>query len=68
MDFVLILHKRCMSKTIFCVFSNDLTSLKFCASFNFFLAVFMEKFPKIRYLNYMRRRIVNFRGMQRRIE
>ena len=32
-------------------------SLEFCASFRFFLAVFMGKFPKIRYLSYVRRGI-----------
>ena len=37
MHFVPILHK-------FYVFSYDKTSLKFCASFKYFLAVFMEKF------------------------
>ena len=36
-------------------FSYDKTSLKFCARFRFFLAVFMEKFQKIPYLNYVRR-------------
>ena len=51
MHFVPILHRCCRSKTNFYVFSYDKTSLKFCASFRFFLAVFMEKFPKIRYLN-----------------
>ena len=53
MHFVLILQTRCRSKNNFCVFSNDKTSLKFCASFRFFLAVFIEKFQKIHYLNYV---------------
>ena len=57
MHFVSILHRYCRSKTNFYVFSYDKTSLKFCASFRFFLAVFMEKFQKIRYLNYVRRGI-----------
>ena len=59
MHFVLILHRRCMSKAnvYFFFFSYDKTSLKFCASFRFFLAVFMEKFQKIPYLNYVRRGI-----------
>ena len=43
MYFAPILHKRCRSKTNFYVFSYDKTSLKFCASFRFFLTVFMEK-------------------------
>ena len=51
MHFVPILHRYCRSKTNFYVFSYDKTSLKFCASFRFFLAVFMEKFQKICYLN-----------------
>ena len=55
MNFVPILHKRCRSKTNIYVFSYDKISLKFCVSFRFFLAVFMEKFPKIRYLSYVRR-------------
>ena len=55
MHFVPIHHRRCRSKTNFYFFSYDKTSLKFCASFRFFLAVFIEKFQKIRYLNYMRR-------------
>ena len=58
--FVPILHRRCRSKTNFYFFSYDKTSLKFCASFRFFLAVFMEKFQKIRYLNYVRRGIDTF--------
>ena len=52
-----ILCRRSRSKTNFYVFSYDKISLKFCASFRFFLAVFMEKFPKIRYLSYVRRGI-----------
>ena len=44
MHFVLILNKHTVSKTNFYVFSYDKTSLKFCESFRFFLAVFMEKF------------------------
>ena len=55
MYFVPILHKRCRSKTNIYVFNYDKTSLKFCASFRFFLAVFMEKFQEMRYLNYVRR-------------
>ena len=51
MHFVLILHKRCRSKTNFYVFTYDKTSLKFCASYRLFLAIFMEKFQKICYLN-----------------
>ena len=58
MHFVPILHKRCRSKTNFYVFSYGKTSLKFCVSFRFFLAVFMDKFQKICYLNYVRREIV----------
>ena len=57
MHSVPILHRRCRSKTNFYVFSYDKIGLKFCASFRFFLAVFMEKFPKIRYLSYARRGI-----------
>ena len=57
MHFVPILHKRCRSKTKFYVFIYDKTSLKFCASFRIFLAVFMDKFQKIHYLNYVRRGI-----------
>ena len=57
MHFVPILHRRYKSKTNFYVFSYDKISLKFCASFRFFLAVFMEKFPKICYLSYKRRGI-----------
>ena len=44
MHFVPILHMPCRSKTNFYVFSCDKTSLKFCANFRFFLAVFKEKF------------------------
>ena len=44
MHFVPILHRRSRSKTNFYFFSYDKTSLKFCASFRFFLAVFTEKF------------------------
>ena len=55
MHFVPIPHRRYRSKTNFHVFSYDKISLKFCASFRFFLAVFTEKFPKIRYLSYVRR-------------
>ena len=58
MYFVPILHRRCRSKTNFYVFSYDKISLKFCASFRFFLAVFMEKFQKICYLSYVRRGII----------
>ena len=46
MHFVLNLYKRCRSKTNFYVFIYDKTSLKFCASLRFSLAVFMEKFQK----------------------
>ena len=53
MNFVPILHRRCWSKTNFYIFSYDKISLKFCASFRFFLAAFMAKFHKIRYLSYM---------------
>ena len=35
-----------------------LLSLEFCESFRYILAVFMEKFPKIGYLNYLKRRVV----------
>ena len=55
MKIVPFLHRRCRSKPNFYVFSYDKISLKFCASFRFFLAVFMEKFQKIRYLSYERR-------------
>ena len=55
MHFVSILHRDSRSKTDFHIFSYDKTSSKFCASFRFFLAVFMEKFQKIWYLNYVRR-------------
>ena len=41
------------------VFSYDKISLKFWAICRLFLAVFMEKFPKIRYLSYVRRGIGN---------
>ena len=58
MHFVPIIHRRCRSKTNFYFFSSDKISLKFCASFRFFLSVFMEKFQKIRYLNYVRRGVV----------
>ena len=62
MHFVPILPRWCRSKTNFYVFSYDKASLKFCASFRFFLAVFMEKFQKIHYLNYVRRGIIfNYR-------
>ena len=64
LHFVPILHRRCRSKTNFYVFSYDKISSKFCASFRFFLAVFMEKFPKIHYLSNVRRGIVN---VQRKI-
>ena len=57
MHFVPILHRRRRSKTKFHVFTYDKTSLTCCASFRFFLAVFMEKFPKFRYLNNVRRGI-----------
>ena len=57
MHFVPILHKCCRSKTNFYVFIYEKNSLKFCASFRIFLAVFMEKFQIIHYLNYVRRGI-----------
>ena len=57
MHFVPILHRGCRSKTNFYVFSYDKISLKFRASFRFFLAVFMKKFPKICFLSYVRRGI-----------
>ena len=57
MHFVPILHRWCLSKTNFHIFSYDKTSLKFCACFKFFLAVFMEKIQKIHYLNHVRRGI-----------
>ena len=50
MHFVPILHRRFMSKTNFYVFSYDKAGLKFCASFRFFLAVFMDEFLKILYI------------------
>ena len=59
MHFVPIRHKRCRSKTNFYVFIYDKTSLKFCASFRIFIAVFIEKFQTIHYLNYVRRGIVH---------
>ena len=46
MHFVPILSRWCKSKTNFYVSSYDKSSLKFCASFRFFLEVFMEKFQK----------------------
>ena len=46
MHFMPILHKHCRSNTNFYVFS-----------FIIFLAVLMEKFKKIHYLNYVRRGI-----------
>ena len=56
--FVPLLHKHCRSNTNFYVFIYDKTTLQFCASFRIFLAVFIEKFQKIHYLNYARRGIV----------
>ena len=44
--FVLIRHMCCRSKTNCYVFSYDKTNLKFCSSFRFFLAIFMEKIQK----------------------
>ena len=64
MHFVPLLQKRCRSKTNFYVFSYDKIGLKFCASFRFFLAVFMEKFPKIHYLSYVRRGVSGFRTQE----
>ena len=58
MHFGPIPHRLCRSKTNFYVFSYDKISSKLCASFRFFLAVFMKKFQIIRYLNYVRRGIV----------
>ena len=58
MYFVPILHRCCRSKTIFYVFSYDKTSLKFCASFSFFLAVLWRIFQKICYLNYVIRGVM----------
>ena len=46
MHFVPILHRCCRSKNNFYVFIYDKTSLKFRASFRFFLAVFMEIYQK----------------------
>ena len=64
MHFVPILHRRRRSKTNFYVFIYDITSLKFCESFKFFLAVFMEKFPQIHYLDYVRRgRVLSHVGL-----
>ena len=64
MHFVPILHRRCRSKTNFHVLSYDKIILKFCASLRFFLAVFMEKLKKIRYLSYVRRGIgLSFSGI-----
>ena len=60
MYLVLILHNRCRPKTNCYVFSYDKTCLKLCANFRFFLTVFMEKFQKIRYLNYVRRGIITY--------
>ena len=57
MHFLPIFHKRCRSKTNFYVFIYDKASLKFSAGFRIFLAVFIEKFQKIHYLNYVRRGI-----------
>ena len=59
MHSVPILHRSCRSKTNFYVYSYDKIGLKFCPSFRFFLAVFMENFPKIRYLSYVRRGIAS---------
>ena len=46
MHLVPILPRWCRSKTNFYVFSYNKACLKFCASFRFFLAVFMEKYQK----------------------
>ena len=59
MYFVRILHKHCRSKSNFYVFSYDKTIFKFCASLRFFLAAFMEKFQKLRYLNHVRKGIAS---------
>ena len=59
MHFMLILDRCCRSKTNFYVLSYNKISLKFWVSFRFFLAVFMEKFPKICYLSYAKRGIVH---------
>ena len=55
--FVSILHRHCRSKTNFYVFSYDKTSLKCCASFRVFLALFMEKIQKFRYLTMLYSRL-----------
>ena len=47
MHFVPILHRRCRSNPNFYVFSYDKTSLKFCASIRFFLAVFMNPLSEL---------------------
>ena len=50
-------------KNQFLCFSYHKTSLKFCASLRFFLAVFMAKFQKKKhYLNYVTREIVGRNG------
>ena len=46
MHFVPILHKRCRSKTKFCIFSNDKTSIKLCASFQIFPCSIHGEVPK----------------------
>ena len=47
------------SLTTLVFFSYDKTSLKLCEIFRIFLALFTEKFPKIGYLNYVKRRVVS---------
>ena len=60
MHFVPILYRYYRSEINFYVVRYDKASLKFCASFKYFLAVLMEKFQKIRYLYYVRRGIGTF--------
>ena len=60
MHFVPILPWWCRSKTNIYVFSYDNATLKFWASFRFFLTVFIEKFQIIHYLNYVRKGIIYF--------
>ena len=51
MHFVPILHRRRRSKTNFYVFSYGKTSLKFCESFRFFLAIFMANLEVVAILH-----------------
>ena len=57
MHFVSILHSAAGQKPIF-IFLVTTKLVQNCASFRFFLAVFMEKFQKIRYLNYVRKTVI----------